>query len=101
MCGLIQLPLFARIEYAAAICSGFTPTSCPIASDPIDDGCQRLSGRRMPGDSPARSIPVRDPNRSRFMDSYIDALSTSRPSLIAPTLLGFATADESGSTPYG
>src|SRR5207302_7319449 len=101
MCGLIQFPLLAKTEYAVAICKGVTPTSCPIASDPIDDGCQRLNARRMPGDSPARSIPVRDPNPSRFMYSYIDSLPTRRPSLIAPTLLDFARASATVSTPYG
>src|SRR5712664_1471780 len=63
-----------------------------IASDPIDDGCQWFTVRRSPGDSPLRSIPVRDPNPSRFMYSYIDSLPTRRPSLIAPTLLDFARA---------
>src|SRR5689334_14405884 len=99
-CGLTHVPPFAMTEYAVAICNGVTPTSWPIAIEPIDDGCQRLTGRKIPADSPGKSTPVRDPKPSRLAKSYIESLPTSRPSLIAPTLLDFANASAIVSTPY-
>src|SRR3954452_2885720 len=99
MWGLIQLPLFAITEYAEAICNGVTATSWPMARDPIDDGCQRPTLASMPADSPARSIPVREPKPNRFIKSYIESLPTIRPSLIAPTLLDFARASATVNTP--
>src|SRR6266852_5020454 len=100
-CGFTHCPLLANTLYAEAICKGVTPTSWPMASDPIDEGCQRFRGRRIPGDSPAKSIPVREPKPSRFMNSYIDWLPTSSPSLMAPTLLDCASASATVRTPNG
>ncbi len=60
--------------------------------DPIDDGCQRLTGRSNPGVSPGSSIPVREPKPKRVMNSCMVASPTRNPSLIAATLLDLASA---------
>ena len=95
------MPSFASAPNAETICTGVTPTSCPIAIEPIDDGCQRSTLRRMPFVSPGNSIPVFAPKPKRRIYSYIVGSPTLIPSLIAATLLDLASASGIVNEPNG
>ncbi len=43
------------VETIETSCSGVTPTSCPMAREPMDDDPQRLAGRSRPRVSPGSS----------------------------------------------
>ena len=62
-----------------------------MAIDPIDDACQRDTGRKRPGLAPAAQY--RCASRSETSDEFVHGWSpTRKPSLMAATLLDLASA---------
>ena len=54
-CGGRYTPPLAMVETIVTSCSGVTATSWPMAMEPMDEGCQRLTGRSRPRVSPGSS----------------------------------------------
>src|ERR1041385_8207789 len=95
MCGLIQLPLLARTEYAAAICKGVTATSCPIAPLQLAAAYSVLANNGS-GIKPHIVRELRNPDGAVTFQAKIDA----RPALKAETCAALRTMME-GVTLHG
>jgi hypothetical protein len=69
MRGVTNLPPLAITAIATIICSGVTPTSCPIGIRVMEILLHAWGGRMSPLISPGSSIPVRSPKPNRRMYS--------------------------------
>jgi hypothetical protein len=71
-----------------------TETPCPNAAVEVSTRVQERTGLRSPGDSPGRSIPVREPKPKRVMYSWNFSLPSLSETLTEPMLLEYFRMSE-------